>query len=330
MRVMVTGGGGFLGRAVVKLLIEAGYDVSTFSRQRYPEVEAMGAQAFQGDLAENDHRFLDALEGCDAIIHTAAKAGVWGQKKDFFRSNILATQNVLTACQKLGIERLVYTSSPSVVFDGTDHRKANESLPYPRRFLSYYPWSKATAERLVRQNSVSGLKTISLRPHLIWGPGDPHLCPRIIAKARSGRLRLIGSEDKLIDAVYIDNAAYAHLLALKRLDTHPEISGSVSFITNHEPWPLSKIINEILASAGLKPVHKRINEKVAYAAGATLEMIFRLLNADKEPPITRFVARQLATAHHYDPAGSIKLLNYQPIVSMAEGFERLKKSYQIT
>lgn len=326
MTVLVTGGGGFLGGAIVRRLVADGVAVRSFSRGRYAELEALGVASFQGDLGDAD-AVMRAVDGCDAVFHVAAKAGVWGDARDYERINVTGTEHVLAACRRAGVPRLVHTSSPSVVFDGRDEEGADGSLPYPSRFLCDYPRTKALAERAVLDANDATLSTVALRPHLIWGPGDPHLVPRIIERARAGRLRLVGDGSNLVDSVYVDNAADAHLAALARLSPDAACAGRAYFITNAEPVPMAELINGILGAAGLPPVTKRISPRVAYGVGATLEAAYRLLGRRDEPLMTRFVARQLATAHWFDPEPARRDLGYEPRVSIAEGLERLAQSF---
>jgi nucleoside-diphosphate-sugar epimerase len=306
------------------MLIGEGYLVRSFSRGEYPELANLGAEQFLGDLADRD-AVLRAAHGCDIVFHVAAKAGVWGSYGEFHRPNVTGTENVLAACRALGISRLIFTGSPSVVFDGRDVEGGDESLPYPASFHAHYPRTKALAEQLVLAANSPELATVSLRPHLIWGPGDNHLVPRILARARAGRLRRIGSHPCLVDTVYVDNAARAHLLAAERLAPGSAPSGKTYFISNGEPVPLWEMINRILAAADLPPVERSIPSWLASAAGALYELLWGLLHMAGEPPMTRFVARELATAHWFDISAARRDLGYEPQVSMDEGFRRLRE-----
>lgn len=324
MKALVTGGGGFLGRAVVRQLVARGDTVRSFSRGDYPELARLGVEQCRGDLADGEALFR-AAAGCDTVFHVAAKAGVWGAYAAYHAANVTGTANVIAACRAHGIGRLVYTGSPSVVFDGRDVAGGDESLPYPRRFIAPYPRTKALAEQLVLAANAPSLATVSLRPHLIWGPGDNHLVPRIVAKARAGRLRRIGNRPCPVDTVYIDNAAQAHLLAADRLAPGAPPAGRAYFISNGEPLPLWEMINRILAAAGLPPVKRRIPAGVAYAAGALCEGLWHLFRRTDEPPLTRFVAKELATAHWFDIGAARRDLGYAPTVSIDEGLRRLRE-----
>jgi len=324
MKALVTGGGGFLGGAIVRLLVERGDEVRSFSRGEYPELALLGVTQFRGDLADRD-ALAHSAQGCDIVFHVAAKAGIWGRYADFQRTNVNGTENVIAACVQHGIERLVYTSSPSVVFDGRDVEGGNESLPYPPHFEALYPQTKAMAERLVLAADSPRLATVSLRPHLIWGPGDNHLVPRIIARGKAGRLRRIGSRPCLVDTVYVDNAAQVHLLAADRLAPGGAIAGRAYFISNNEPLPLWEMVNRILAAAGMPPVTRSIPSGAALAAGALCEALWSFLRLPGEPPMTRFVAREMATAHWFDISAARRDLGYKPQISIDEGLKRLAK-----
>lgn len=322
VRILVTGGGGFLGGAIVRQLLERGARVRSFSRQHYPELQKAGVEQFQGSL--NDSEVVGrAVEGCELVFHVAAKAGVWGSYESYYQTNVAGTENVIGACRRHGIQRLVYTSSPSVVFNGTDMEGVDESVPYPEHFEAHYPRTKALAEQMVVAANDAALATVSIRPHLIWGPGDNHLVPRIIAKGRAGQIRKIGNRDNLVDSIYIDNAAEAHLLASDQLRPGSPVAGKVYFVSQDEPVSVWELINRILACAGVPPVTKSISPGLAYFAGSVYELIYGALGIKSEPRMTRFVARELSTAHWFNISAARRDFGYQPRVSIAEGLKRL-------
>jgi 2-alkyl-3-oxoalkanoate reductase len=327
MNALVTGGGGFLGSAIVRRLSARGDRVRSLSRNHYPALEALGVEQHRGDVADVS-AVLTATEGCEGVFHVAAKAGLGGRFDDYYRPNVLGTQNVLVACRFHGVRRLVYTSSPSVVFDGRDMEGIDESAPYPDFFEAHYPHTKALAEQLVLQANGPELATVALRPHLIWGPGDNHLIPRLLARARAGRLRRIGRANKLIDSIYIDNAAEAHLLAADRLDPGSPVAGRAYFITQGEPVPLWDLVNRILRAAGLDPVTRSVPFRLAYAAGWFFEALYGLLRLRSEPPMTRFLARELATAHWFKIDAARHDLGYEPKVTLDEGLRRLEEHFR--
>ena len=326
MKALVTGGGGFLGSAIVRQLLARGDEVVSFSRGEHPHLTALGVEQRRGDLSDLN-ALVEAAKGCDIAFHVAAKAGVWGSFDEYHLANVAGTENVISACRILSITRLVYTGSPSVVFDGSDVEGGDESLPYPAHFEAHYPHTKALAEKAVLAANSRTLATVSLRPHLIWGPGDNHLVPRIVAKARSGKLRRIGERPCLVDTVYVENAAEAHLNAADRLAPGSPPAGKAYFISNGEPLPLWEMVNRILAAAGLPPVTRSISPLLAYAAGTICESLWRSLRLTGEPPMTRFVAKELATAHWFDISAAKNDLGYRPRISIDQGLRLLHESF---
>jgi len=329
MKVLVTGGSGFLGRAIVQQLRERGTDVRTFQRGKYADLESLGIECFRGNLGDLDS-LARAIEGCEIVFHVAAKVGVGGAYREFHNTNVVGTRNVLELCKHHRVPKLVYTSSPSVVFTGNDDEGMNESAPYPPRYLSPYPKTKAEAERLVLAANSTHLATIALRPHLIWGPGDTHIVPHVLKLARARRLRLVGDGRNLVDSTYIDNAAAAHLLAVDRLTSLAPCAGRAYFITNGEPLPIAELLGKFLRAASLTPEIPSVRPALAYFVGAVLENLHRVLRLPGEPRMTRFVARELATAHWFDISAARKDLGYKPNISIEEGMNRLGRSLHLS
>jgi nucleoside-diphosphate-sugar epimerase len=325
MRALVTGGGGFLGGAVVRSLRHRGRTVRSLTRSAYPWLDELGVEQAFADLADAD-AVAKAVEGCDIVYHVAAKAGVWGRHADFFSTNVTGTENVLAACKRHGVRKLVYTSTPSIVHTGGDIEGANESLPYATHFDSSYTATKAIAEKAVLAANGPELATVALRPHLVWGPSDPHLIPRILERARGGKLRRIGSRPVKVDVTFIDNAADAHLNAGDKLDVGAPPAGKAYFISNGEPVELWDFVNRVLAEAGLPPVTRTVSAWKARLAGRILERVYKLFRLSGEPPMTRFVASQLSTSHWYDIGAARRDLGYDPKVTIVDGLRRLGAS----
>lgn len=321
MRILVTGGGGFLGTSICRLLLQTGHQPVAFQRGQAEHIHAEGMQVFQGDICDISD-VKQAAEGCEAVIHTAGKAGIWGKSGDFFRINVDGTRNVLASCRELGIAYLVHTSSPSIVHSGGDVSGADESLPIADHFPAPYPASKAEAEKRVIAANDEKLKTVALRPHLIWGPGDPHILPRLVEKSKGGSLALPGP-DKLVDTIFVENAAQAHVLALRELQQAGRCAGKPYFVTNNEPLPQGEIIRKLLAAVGVEVNIRAVPVGLARFAGAVCESAWRTLRLDSEPPVTRFSVEQLATAHWYDTSAAKEDFEYEPEISIAEGLERL-------
>ncbi len=319
--VLVTGGTGFLGRRLVERLLSQGRSVAVLGRTPAPELEARGVRFIRASL-EDAAAVQAACAGAGTVFHVAAKVGVWGRPKDFLRANVLGTLAVIEGCRKHGVPRLVYTSTPSVVYNGADLAGADETLPLTTQYPGPYPVTKAAAERAVLTANTPLLRTIALRPHLVWGVGDPHLVPRILARARAGRLRIVGQGKNRVDMVHVENAVDAHLLAESALEIG-HAAGRPYFITNGEPVLLWEWINALLAALDLAPVTKRISLTAATAIGAACELAWRTLPLRGEPPMTRFVATELAKDHWFDISAARRDLGYVPRISMAQGTAEL-------
>jgi nucleoside-diphosphate-sugar epimerase len=320
-KVLVTGGGGFLGGAIVKLLVEREDRVRSFSRRYYPELASIGVELVQGDIGDKS-AVERACKGINLVFHVAAKPAVWGDYSDFYKTNVIGTENVINGCKKHQILRLIYTSSPSVIFDGSHMEGVDESTPYPDRFQAYYPKTKAIAEQRVLKATNNDFLTIILRPHLIWGPRDNHLVPRIIERA--AQLVKIGRGRNLVDTTYIDNAAEAHILAADLLEKNTRLSGNIYFISQGEPVPVWDMINAILKAGGLDSVRRSVPLWVAWLLGALLEITYKTFHIRGEPKMTRFVAKELATTHWFDISAARKDLGYVPRISTEEGLKRLE------
>ena len=327
MKALVTGGGGFLGGAIATKLVARGDEVRSFSRGPHAELESLGVEHIRGDLVDSE-AVSRAVRDSDVVFHVGAKAGVWGPYADYFATNVTGTENIITACRREGVRTLVYTSTPSVVFSALDQEGVDESTPYPSSYETAYPETKAIAERKVLESNSPELATVALRPHLIWGPGDNHLVPRIVARGRAGKLRKIGRRPCLVDSIYIDNAADAHIRAFEKLTPQAACAGKPYFISNDEPMPVFDLINKILAAAGVSPVTRSIPVPVAVAVGWMMETVYGVLSIKEEPPMTRFVAHQLATSHWFDITAARRDFGYVPSVTIDEGLERLKRSFQ--
>ena len=325
MNALVTGAGGFLGQYVVEQLLARGDRVRGLGRGRYPQLEWLGVEWVQADLADAA-AVSDACRGIECVFHVGGIAGIWGPWRRFYAANVLGTQSVVAGCRRHGVGRLVYTSSPSVTFDGRDQCGVDETAPYPQRWLSHYPHSKALAEQHALAANGPGLLTCALRPHLIWGPRDRHLTPRLIARARAGRLRRVGDGTNRIDTVYVENAAAAHLLAADALRPGAPVCGRAYFISQGAPVNCWQWINQLLALAGLPPVERAISLRAAWRIGAVCEAVYRLLRLPGEPPMTRFLAAQLALSHYFDISRARADFGYTPTISMAEGLRRLAAS----
>jgi nucleoside-diphosphate-sugar epimerase len=350
----ITGASGFIGGKIAERLLAEGRRVRVLARRPLPALEKLGAEIVPGDL-DNTAALRRGCDGAGTVFHVAGRVGVWGPATDFFRVNVDGTRHVIDACRAAGVPRLVYTSSPSVVYHGGDLAGVNESAPLCTAAPCAYPTSKAAAERLVRAAHSRELATVSLRPHLVWGPGDQNVVPRVLALAKKGRLKIIGAGQNKVDVTHITNVVDAHLLAEQALclatartntglaaanngviACHPigdmptgggtpssRAGGNAYFITNGEPVVLWDWINELLHGTGVPEIHQHISLRTAYLAGGVLEGLWRVLPLKGEPPMTRFVAKEMATDHWFDISAARRDLGYNPKVTMAAGTAEL-------
>jgi nucleoside-diphosphate-sugar epimerase len=324
VKILVTGGGGFLGQAICRQLVARGHSVRSMNRQRYPALDAIGVEQRSADVASLD-LVIEAASGVEAIIHSAGRVGAWGRVEDYYETNVRGTDNVLAACELNEIDKLVLTSSPSVVHNGADLEGVDESMPYATHFSSAYAQTKALAEQRVLAANSAQLATVALRPHFIWGPGDPNLLPRILGRARRGQLRLIGDVAKKIDTVYVDNAAEAHVLAVEKIALGSPIAGKVYFISQGEPITHEALVSSWLKADGFPPETRHVPVGLARFLGAALETIYQTLGISSEPPLTRFLVEQMSTSHWFNIDAARRDLGYAPRVSMAEGLARLSQ-----
>lgn len=320
--VLVTGGGGFIGLALVRELRCQGRTVRVFGRHRYPAAEATGAVCVQGDLRDAE-AVRQAAAGCTTIFHVAAKTGIWGRYKEYHGINVIGTRNVLAACAAQFVPILVYTSTPSVVFDGHDIEGGDETLPYASRPLCHYAATKIIAEQEVLRANSERLRTVAIRPHLVWGPGDTNLIPRLLARGRARSLRVVGDGYNRVDIAYIDNVVHAHLLAEANLRATATAAGKAFFIGQHMPEQLWMWINEFFVRMKVPIVRKRIHLSDAKAFGWLLETLYTALMIKREPKMTRFLAEQLALSHWFSKKQAQTVLGYTPQVTTAEGMNRL-------
>lgn len=316
-RVLITGGRGLLGSATVRALQSAGYDVRTF--QRTPSGVA-GVEEVLGDLRDRDA--VDrACAGCAAVLHLAAKVGVAGAEADFTSINVEGTRSMLAAAQAAGVHRFVYVSSPSVAHTGRSLAGAPAGAADPHGARGAYSRTKAEGELLALAADRPGFAVTAIRPHLVWGPGDTQLIERIWQRARAGRLVLVGSGAALIDTTYVDNAADALVAALRRAAAD-DVHGRAFVVSNGEPRTVAELFARICAAAELPAPSRRVPFRVAWLGGALVERLWG--DRPDDPPMTSFLAEQLATAHWFDQRATREALHWAPRVSLDEGFERLR------
>jgi nucleoside-diphosphate-sugar epimerase len=321
-RVLITGGGGFVGKALLKLLLKKNIECAVVGRSNYPEFQTLKVACYQGDICDKDF-VLATIKDFDVVFHVAALAGIWGNSSQFYNINVVGTENIIEACLKNKIPAMVYTSTPSVVFSGDDILGGNESVPYSNNFLCEYARTKVIAEKAALTVDQTQLKTCAIRPHLIWGPGDPHLIPRLIDRGKKRSLKIVGEGQNLVDITYIDNVALAHFLAAKNLLTLGSSSGKAYFIGQERPVKLWEWINELFVKLEIPQVEKKISLSAAYTAGRILETVHKLIIPNKEPVMTRFLAEQLAKSHYFSHESAYRDFGYTPKISIEEGMDKL-------
>lgn len=324
MRVVVTGGGGFVGRGLCHRLRERGHEVTAVGRRPSAELAAAGIPMAIQDLAATgaEAALTRLVAGATCVFHTAAHVRMWGPREAFVHGNVVATRHVIAACRAAGVASLVFTSSPSVIAGGGDLRGVDESVAYPPRYQAFYPETKAAAEQAVLAAHDRGLRTIALRPHLIFGPGDTNLVPTILRRARAGRLVQVGNGTNLVDLTFIDDCVTAHLLAAQALDERPTAGGRAYFISQGSPVPLWEWINRVLALHGLPPVRRRLSAASARRAATLAEGIWRTFGLTTDPPLTRFLAEEMATDHYFDITAARRELGFAPSCTVWEATAR--------
>lgn len=330
MKALVTGGNGFLGSEICRMLVARGIDVTSLQRSTVPESTRLpGVNYLSGDVS--DPSSVDAaVDGVDTVFHVAAKAGMWGRAADYERINVEGTRNVVQACLKHGVKRLVYTSTPSVVFNGEPIHGWDESAPYGSNWLCDYARTKCEAERIALDPTRRDqLAVVALRPHLIWGVGDPNLIPRLVARAKAGRMIRVGNGTNRVDITHVGNAAHAHLCAYDALMRDPgKVSGKAYFVSDGNPVILWDWIQDLFARLGLPEVRRSLPLGLVYRMAGLAEWVYRALNLSTEPPMTRWVAVELAKDHYFDISAARNELGYEPVVGMEEGLRTLVASMQ--
>jgi nucleoside-diphosphate-sugar epimerase len=322
-RYIVTGGGGFVGKALCAALRTAGHDVLSLSRKAYPDLDAIGVRTAQVDIGAPVQSWAHLMKGYDGIFHTAAKVDMWGRYADFFRTNVQGTRNIIAACKSAGVQALVFTSSPSVVHTGKDLLGVDEQQPYPEHFHAFYPQTKAQAEvEVLAADDNGGLRTVALRPHLIWGPHDTNLVPTIVERSRRGKLTRIGAGANQVDLTYIEDCVRAHLAAMRTLEAEPDRAGGKAyFISQGEPVVMWQWIDRVLAAHGLPPVSRSIPTSVAMPLALVIESVARgllLFGIEIKPLLTRFLVSEMATSHYFNINAAKRDLGYAPQFTIEE------------
>jgi 2-alkyl-3-oxoalkanoate reductase len=325
MRILVTGGTGFLGQHLVSRLLTHGHQVQMMGRNMAvaKALIDLGAIPFIADLRDQS-AVMRACQSIDVVYHVGALSAPWGKRSDFYAINVGGTEAVIMGCRTHDVRRLIYVSSPSVVFDGSDQHCVTEDVPYPYRFASIYSLTKKLGEDRVNAVSAQGLETVILRPKAIFGPGDQALLPRLISAAQQGRLPQIGNGRNLVDLTYVENVVHALILALDAQTA----AGKTYTLTNDEHVPLWNVIRHVLQRLALPTRLRKVSLAAVLAAAGLMEL--RATFSGKEPLLTRYSAAILARTQTYDIRAAKHDLGYAPIISVAEGIERTLEALQAT
>ena len=317
----MTGTGSLLLGGVASELLRRGDEVVCLQRRPAAFTGHQKAHEVLADICNTDAVAL-AAKGCDAIIHGAARVGVVGSQKEFYDTNVHGTENILRAAEQQSISRLVFVSTPSVAHTGASLVGAPAGQAEIGRSRSYYAESKAIAERTVLNARNSQLAVVAIRPHLVWGPGDTQLVGRIVERAKSGRLAVVGTGNALVDSTYIDNAISAHIAALDALHIGSACDGKAYVVSNGEPRTVNELMRSMCESAGVPFEPRHLSLTLGIRLGSLVERLWPLMQSS-EPPITRFIAEQLGTAHWFDQRVVHNDLKWAPSVTLDEGFKQL-------
>lgn len=328
MKVLVTGGSSLMGTCLARGLAARGDFVRCFQRRPVESLDALGnVEQVLGDVSDRSD-IEGAVTGCDAVVHLAAKVGIVGDRADFVAVNVTGTSNLLDAARRAGIQKFVHVSSPSVAHDGNPIIGGLADPPAEDHARAWYPETKAIAEHAAIEAASDGMGVVVLRPHLVWGPGDTQLVGRIVERATTGRLALVGGGRALVDTTYIDNAVSALIAALDVVDPNAVCSGKAYVIANGEPRPVRELVSGICAAAGVAFEPRDVALGAARVIGSMIERVWPRLGVDGEPPLTRFLADQLGTAHWFDPRPARVDLGWEPTVTIDEGLARLTEWFE--
>lgn len=319
MRVLVTGATSMIGEYTVRELLSRGHEVHVLQRGD----SELPVKVFRGDIRDQDVVHT-AINGCDVVIHAAAKVGLVGSYKEFFSINVGGTRNIMNAAVDAGCRGVVYVSSPSVSYSKTPV-EGTVSPPAIDEVMGHYSRTKSIAEREVISDH--RVPAVALRPHLVWGPGDTQLVGRIVERAQQGRLVLVNNGDAVVDSTYIDNVADALVEAVERIGVQQNLNGLALVVSNGEPRTVASLVESICTAAAVTYAPRSVSLRTAVVLGAIIETVFKL-RPHSEPPLTKFTAYQLGISHWFDISETKELLGWTPRISLDEGFARLAATYQ--
>lgn len=323
-RTLVIGGAGFLGSALATAIHQRGDSVTVFDRVPHPNP---AIPTHVGDLTHRPD--LDAAcASAEVVFHTASFVA-WNprQNAQVYAVNVTGAENVLAACQQHGVKKLIYTSSIDAVFDGSPIRDGDESLPYPTHFLNEYSRTKALAEqRLLAAHGQHGLAICALRTAGIYGPGDRHRLPSVIAAIDAGQYARMGDGRAVFNHVYIDNVIHAHLLAADALNLTTPPGGRAYFVTDHPAQNFYTFIETLLTRAGYTVPNRRLPVAVAYPLAVLAETATTLLPINS--PFTRYTVRSTCRDFSFTHARATADFGYQPIVALDDAIARTAAAFR--
>jgi len=323
MRVLLTGASSYLGAQVARQLHTRGDAVTVLQRNPSEVATELSLTEYLADITD-PAAVAQAMVRVDRVIHLAAKVGVVGSYREFHNTNVVGTNVVVTAAREAGVAGLVYISSPSVAHTGASLVGVPATPANPDHAQGHYARTKAIAEQFALRASTPEFPTVAIRPHLVWGPGDTQLVGRVLARAKAGRLVLVGGGRALVDTTYISNAVDAIIAATDRVGLVP---AQAFIVSNGQPRTVAELFTSICDAAGVPGPTRSIPRSLAYAGGAVSELVWKVTGRLDDPPMTRFLATQLGTAHWFDLANTRAKLQWEPHVSLAAGFEQLAKTY---
>ncbi len=313
MKILVTGASGFIGGRFARFALEQGFSVRVNGRRAegVAHLVSRGAQYIQGDLSNAD--LVNVIcQDVDAVVHCAGAVGVWGRRQDFVQGNVLVTENVVEACLKQKVQRLVHLSSPSIYFDGQSHLDIREDQ-VPRRFNNHYAATKYLAEQKVFGAQEFGLEVIALRPRFVTGAGDTSIFPRLLNMQRSGRLSIIGKGLNKVDFTSMHNLNEALLASLL---AQGSALGQAYNISNGTPVPVWDAVNYVMRRMQLPQVTRYRSLGLAYSAAAINEGACLLWPGRPEPTLTRLGMQVMSRDFTLDISRARQYLNYEPRVSL--------------
>jgi len=319
MRTFVTGGSGFLGRTLIRVLRGKGHEVRALARSGEAEeaVRAAGAEPCRGDLGQVEV-MREGMRGCEWVFHCAALVKPWGRRADFVETNVRGTENVLEASLAAGTRRLVHVSTEAVLVGGGPSLDADETRPYPRYPLGLYPLTKGWAERQVLAACAPERETVVVRPRFIWGKGDTVLLPEMIQAVKDGRFVWISGGRYLTSTCHVRNAAEGLVLAA----LHGKPRG-VYFLTDGEPVELRGFVTRMLETRGVTPRERSVPRALLAALAAASELVWSALRLRSRPPITRSELKLIGEAVTVSDRRAREELGYRPVVTREEGLREM-------